>query len=38
VVSRDREWDFIFWDDSDYNDDWTDSKPKETKQNNTVED
>jgi len=35
----DREWDFLYWDDdTDYNDEWTDSKPKQDKEGTTVED
>jgi hypothetical protein len=38
VVSRDREWDFIFWGDTDYDDDWVDSVPTKPKPNKPVED
>lgn len=36
MVNRDREWDWL--DDSDYNDDWTDSKPKNEPNGGLVED
>jgi len=35
----DREWDFLYWDeDTDYNDDWTDTRPKTKEGGTTVED
>lgn len=40
MVNRDREWDFLYWDDTetDYEDDWTDSKPKNKPDGTTIED
>jgi len=38
VVSRDREWDFLYWDDTDYDDEWVDEKPKNPKTGTTIED
>lgn len=40
VVSNDREWDFLYWDesDTDYGDDWVDDVPKTPKTGTTVED
>ena len=39
MVSRDREWDFLYWDDdTDYNDDWIDEQPKTKTNPSTVED
>lgn len=35
---KDREWDFLYWDETDYEDDWTDSKPKNRKPDTTIED
>ena len=37
MVNNDREWDFLYWDDTDYGDNWTDSKPKKPK-TTTIED
>ena len=36
MVNRDREWDWL--DDSDYEDDWTDERPKAKPNSTTVED
>ena len=38
MVSRDREWDFIFWDDTDYGDSWVSDIPKEKSSGTAVED
>lgn len=39
MVSNDREWDFLYWDDdTDYGDDWVDDKPKTPKTGTTIED
>ena len=35
---KDREWDFLYWDETDYEDDWVDDVPKETSKGTTKED
>ena len=37
-VVVDREWDFMYWDDTDYDDEWVDDKPKKPKTGTTIED
>jgi len=34
----DKEWDFLYWDDTDYDDEWVDDKPKDKSSGTTIED
>jgi len=34
----DKDYNFIFWEDTDYDDDWTEEKPKKKEKGKTVED
>lgn len=40
MINKYREWDFLYWDedDTDYEDDWVDDKPKFPKTGTTIED
>ena len=38
MVNKDKEWDFLYWDDTDYDDDWTDEEPKTKETGKTIED
>lgn len=35
---KDREWDFLYWDETDYEDDWVDDAPKEKSKGTIKED
>jgi hypothetical protein len=34
----DKDYNFIFWEDTDYDDDWTDEEPKVKEKGKTIED
>ena len=40
MINKDREWDFLYWDenDTDYEDSWVDDVPKEKSKGTTLED
>ena len=38
VVNNDREWDFLYWDETDYEDEWVSDVPKTKEKGTTVED
>ena len=40
MVNKDREWDFLYWDepDTDYEDDWVSDVPKIKEKGTTIED
>jgi hypothetical protein len=38
VVNKDREWDFLYWDETDYEDDWVSDVPKTKEKGTTIED
>lgn len=38
MVTNDREWDFLYWDDTDYGDSWVSDTPKEKDEGTIIED
>lgn len=38
MINFDKEWDFLYWDDTDFDDEWVSDKPKSKESGKTIED